>query len=236
MKNLSDNWITEGWVDFEYKKYVLLAYLQQVDQSFKEIKLYPPLAELIQHYSKLKSFIDNRNLYKDAFPKLLKSPDFDQMKFHYQSLIIDDEIMKQLEEIVDFSLPNIQRYIEEGKDIYDFLEKEMHIETVGITPLYQKEGYAILSLDKSKEMYVYRYKINIFHHHSDNFKGIMMDYIQKVRRSFVNTLENLKLELIKSYRDLPNPATYHIHSAQSIPLQESFLPISKRLLLRELSK
>ena len=53
MKNLSENWITEGWVDFEYKKYVLLAYLQHVESQVKEGKLYPPLGELVQHYSKL---------------------------------------------------------------------------------------------------------------------------------------------------------------------------------------
>jgi hypothetical protein len=236
MKNLSDNWITEGWVDFEYKKYVLLAYLQHVNQSFKEVKLYPPLADLIHHYSRLKSFVENRNQFKDAFPKLLKSPDFDQMKFHYQSLIIDDEMMQHLEEIVDFSLVNLKHYIEEGKNIYDFLENEMKIESVGVTPLYQKEGYAMLSNEHSKDVFIYRYKISLFQNNNDSFKGIMMDFIKKTRRSIVNTLENLKLELMRTYQDLPTPATYNIHSYQAIPLDESFLPISKRLLLKELSK
>jgi hypothetical protein len=235
MKTLSDNWITEGWVDFEYKKYVLLAYLQQVDQSFQQVKLYPPLADLIYHYGRLKSFIDNQNRMKDAFPKLLKSPDFDQMKFHYQSIIIDDEMMKQLEEIVDFSLLNIQKYIEEGKMIYDHLEHEMKIEPIGLTPLYQKEGYAILSQGKSQEVYVYRYKINWFQSNADSFKGIVMQLMEKVRRSIVNTLDHLKLELIKKYSDLPNPATYHIHCLKNIPIEESFLPISKRLLLKEVN-
>jgi hypothetical protein len=30
MGTLSENWLTEGLIDFEYKKYVLLGYLQKV--------------------------------------------------------------------------------------------------------------------------------------------------------------------------------------------------------------
>ena len=42
------------------------------------------------------------------------------MKFKYQPLIMDDEVMKQLEEIVAFSLPQLKNHIEDGKNIYDF--------------------------------------------------------------------------------------------------------------------
>jgi hypothetical protein len=232
MQNLSENWITEGWIDFEYKKYLLLAYLQQVGSQFKETKLYPALADLIQHYSKLKSFEESRDQLKAAFPKLLQGPDPHELKLNYRSLVIDDEVMKQLQEIVSFSLPKIKDSIDEGKTIYDLLETEMMIEPIGISPLYQKEGYALLSSALSKEVYVYRYKVNIFQSSLDTFKGIMMQLVKKVKLSLVNTLEQIKLDLIKSYKDLPNPATYRIHCNYTIPLQESFVPISKRLLLK----
>ncbi len=66
MKNLSENWMTEGWIDFEYKKYLLLAYLKDVGVNFKQVKLYPPLADLIHHYSKLKNFEENRDQLRAA--------------------------------------------------------------------------------------------------------------------------------------------------------------------------
>ncbi|MCS4434462.1 hypothetical protein [Aquiflexum gelatinilyticum] len=232
MKNLSENWITEGWIDFEYKKYLLLAYLQHVGGQFKEVKLYPPLADLIQHYSRLKSFEQNRDQIKSAFPKMLQGPDTKELRFTYKPLVIDDEMMKQLEEIVAFSLPQLKNHIEDGKNIYDFLEREMKIEPIGISPLYQKEGYVFLSFDKSKEVFVYRYKVNLFQNSIDTFKGIMMQLIQKVRRSILNTYEQIKLDLIKTNRELPNPATYSICCTQQIPMEESFVPISKRLLLK----
>jgi hypothetical protein len=60
----------------------------------------------------------------------------------------------------------------------------------------------------------------------------MMQLIQKVKRSILNTYEQIKLDLIKTNKELPNPATYSICSLQQIPLEESFVPISKRMLLK----
>ncbi len=60
MATLNKNWITEKAIDFEYKKYILLAYLKQVSQNFEENKLYPSLAELIGHYKLLISIKENK--------------------------------------------------------------------------------------------------------------------------------------------------------------------------------
>ena len=49
MNKLGMNWFTEGRVDFEYKKYVLLAYLQQVHQSFEENKYRTSKIEINTH-------------------------------------------------------------------------------------------------------------------------------------------------------------------------------------------
>ena len=53
MGTLSENWLTEDIMDFEYKKYIVLGYLQNVETHFNEQKLYPDFAELIAHYKNL---------------------------------------------------------------------------------------------------------------------------------------------------------------------------------------
>ena len=40
MKSLSETWFAEGYIDFELKKYTLLAYLQHVNSYFNQNKLY----------------------------------------------------------------------------------------------------------------------------------------------------------------------------------------------------
>ena len=191
MGKLSDNWISEGWVDFEYKKYLLLAYLQDVEKDFKSVKLYPPLAELIHHYQKLENLDKTRNEFK--------------------------------------------KQIEEGKSIYEFIEDQLEIEPVGLSALYQKEGYALVSNGNSKDILVYRYKIDLFQNSLDKYRGIVLRFVAAFRKSLNNTCNRIKLDLIKNFTDLPNPSTWRIYSKQDVPLQESLLPISKRLLLRNIS-
>ena len=53
MERLKHDWLTEGLMDFEYKKYILLAYLKDIREKFNKSQLYPFLSELIFHYNNL---------------------------------------------------------------------------------------------------------------------------------------------------------------------------------------
>ena len=61
MKMLSQTWFAEGFIDFELKKYTLLAYLQEIHKHFDEQKLYPQLADIILHYNNLLAFKQNNS-------------------------------------------------------------------------------------------------------------------------------------------------------------------------------
>lgn len=234
MKKLSDNWIAEGLIDFEYKKYLLLAYLQEAKKQFGYAKLYPTLADLIEQHKKLDNFKREHQQLKDAFPKTLTGTDSKNAKLIYEKMPEDGALIDELQQIVEFALPQLWKQIEEGKNIYDFIESNLEVEPIGIRPIYQREGYAFLSYDKTNDVFIYRYKVSLFENSADIFRGILLNYVKKVKRSLVNTLENIKLDLCLNYRDLPNPATWRIHSRQNVPLEESFLPISKRLLLQHI--
>ena len=56
-----------------------------------------------------------------------------------------------------------------------------------------------------------------------------------MKRSMVNTYENIKYELIKSRNDLPNPAVYSIETQLNFPVEETLLPIAKRSLVKFIS-
>jgi len=232
MKRLSENWIAEGLIDFEYKKYLLLAYLQEAKKQFGSVKLYPTLADLIQQHQRLEAFRNEHQSMKEAFPKKLTGADISESRLIYEDLLTDGELMKELVQIVDFAIPQIWNQIEEGKSIYDFIEQNLEVEPIGIRPIYQREGYAFLSYDKSNEVFIYRYKVSLFENSADVFRGILLNFVKRVRRTLVNTLDRIKIELCKTYEELPNPATWRIHSKHQVPLQESLVPISKRLLLQ----
>ena len=79
MEKLSKDWLTQGLVDFEYKKYLLLAYLQTVKKSFSKVELYPFLSDLVFHYRNLVAVKENKALIRDSFPKEISLEEFKKL-------------------------------------------------------------------------------------------------------------------------------------------------------------
>ena len=231
MKTLPKNWLTQGWIDFEYKKYQLLAYLQETEKEFRSVKMYPTLSDLIDHYRTLKQIQLGKNELRNLFPKALTSVDFQNVQLHYQPRIQDGEEMEEISRITAFALPRLTTRIEEGQSILDYVESNLIFEPVGIQPLYTKEGYLMVTQENVEDVYAFRYKSNLLQMAGEKFKNIAIWLIGTFRKSLTVTLEKIKLQLIKERRDLPTPATWRLHSSQSFPLQETLVPIGQRLLL-----
>jgi len=235
MKQLSQTWFAEGYIDFELKKYTLLAYLQQINHYFNENKLYPQLADLIFHYNNIVAFRENKKYLQEHFPKKLTGIQIEKLQVLYEQMIADNELMQQLEEIITYSAGEMKTTISNGAEIYDFVEENLTITPVGIVPLDIQEGYFFLSAGKTKSTHVYQYRLSFFEKHDEKFRSIKTNYVELMYRSMVNTYENLKSELIKNRSDLPNPAVYSIETDLSFPIEETLLPVAKRSLVKFIS-
>lgn len=235
MKALSQNWIVENWIDFEYKKYELLAYLQGIKQEFKDEKLYPALSDLITHYNNLVALKNNKQQLNESFSKFLSKIDLEKIKLIYESTEKDNQLINEIENIIDFSIPQLECHLKEGKNIYDMMEGNMQIEPVGLTPLNTNEGYMFIIDGMQKETDVHRYNITFFEHANESFRGIHTSFISSFAYSYMNTFESIKLQLIKELPQLPNPAVFAISSQKQYPLAESFIPIAKRTLVKYIS-
>ena len=231
---LSETWFMEGYIDFELQKYRLLAYLKDVRQSFNETKLYPQLSEIVFHYNNLVAFRNNKRFLQDQFPQRLDRLDMQRLELAYERMLADDELMRELEEITEYAMDAMKGAISEGTEIYDFVEKQLQIEPVGIIPLYNSEGYAFLRYGERSEVRVYSYNVTIFEHKDARYKGIKMQYMDSREKNLANTYEQIKLDIIRSYRMLPNPAVYRIEFPLSVPFDETLLPITKRALVRHI--
>jgi hypothetical protein len=236
MKSLGENWITEKTLDFEYKKYLLLAWLQEVDREFGASKLYPALAELYAHYRNALSFKESKRTMEDNFPQKLSAIDMERFRLKYDNLLQDETVMKEIEVILDFSIPKFEQYMAEGKKIYDLVEEQMNIFPVGVIPLNPNEGYLFLKGGKQKETRVYEYQIRLFEQPGERFRAIHTHYLRSYMHNYVNTFESIKTELIHDNRELPNPATYAVETDLVLPVEETFLPVAKRILVRYVSE
>jgi hypothetical protein len=235
MAELTKNWLTEKHIDFEYKKYLLLAYLQDVKNKFDSNRLYPWLGELIEHYRNIVAVRDNKQNLMHHFPQRLSGIN-ENGQLSYEYVVSDNDLMKELETIVAYAIPQIETRVEEGKTIYDIVEDHLYIQPIGVIPLQPDCGYMFLKGGKKASTNVYEYQITLFENASERFKAIHTHFVKSFSRNLSTTFQSIKSELIRENKHLPNPAAYSIETEMTLPLEETFLPIAKRMLVRYLSQ
>lgn len=235
MHTLNKNWITEHQIDFEYKKYLLLAYLQHVSESFTDYKLYPYLGDLVEHYRNLKTLNENKTVLYNLFPERLRSADMEQFKMIYEKIVQDDSIMQEIQDILEYSIPQMERYLREGKKIYDLVEERMKVFPVGVIPLHPESGYLLLKDGSSTDTRVYEFHISIYENPQEKYRGIHVSYLASYEPSLINTFESIKSDLIRYHKNLPNPATFAIETDMAIPFEETFLPLAKRVIVKRIA-
>lgn len=232
MKTLSQTWFAEGYIDFELKKYTLLAYLQEIHKEFTQNKLYPQLADIIFHHNNILLFKHNKEMLQEQFPKRFTGVNMDKLELLYKKIIEDDEMMKELEDIIAYAVRLMNSTIKDGTEIYEFVEDKLNIAPVGIVPLDNNEGYFFLRNGSQHQTHVYQYRLSIFEKHDERYRSIKTSFIAEWRRTIVNTYEQIKTELIRNKKDIPNPAVYCIETDLSFPLEETLLPVAKRSLVK----
>ena len=235
MQVLNLEMFTTGVKDIEGAQYKILAAAGQVAQQFHRSRLYPGFAELIDLASALETINTNREQYKTQLPKKLTGVDFEKKTLNFDAVPADADDIEKMFELIDWALPHVKKLTDEGVAMFDFISQEMSIDVVGIMPMYRDEGYALVPDRFNGIVHVLRYQLSIFSDDDDNYRALKTEEIEtRELLAVYDAPENIKLELIEGYKDLPNPATYMVDTDLDFPFEETILPVAKRALMREL--
>ncbi len=230
MKTLSLNWFTEGLLDLEYKQYVLLGYLQEVRRHFGRTELYPAFADLIEHYRNLERYRQAQQRLAEQFPKRLLGFSLRPPQVQYQTP--DANALEDIDQIVDSAIELMRPAVHEGKDIYEAVDRELSVEPVGLVPLYKQAGYLFVRSGTPRCTHIYRFEATVFDTGGERYGGIHLQELETREHGRLHTYEQIKLELIRQHRELPNPAAYSVETVRALPLNETVLPVAKRRLIR----
>ncbi|MDH5380987.1 MAG: hypothetical protein OEW75_09045 [Cyclobacteriaceae bacterium] len=229
-KTLTAGWYSSQPVDFEYNQYRLLAYIQMVKNAYLKSEVYPILNDVKFHFDDMYSVLDRSNTLNNNWKGQLRGIDNENRKLLYDSSF---QLSKELEEVIrtlEFSVPKLDSVIQEGKDIENFVIDNCLVEPVGLLPLYKKEGYLFLQNHKPAEIYIYRFSGRVLN--SDNFgkAHVRLSFLHKTSRMIGESLTSVKRNIIKKFKELPNPATFVMSTKMVFPIELTLIPLAGKLI------
>src|ERR1700761_5307922 len=100
----------------------------------------------------------------------------EKLQMLYEQMIGDDDLMKELEEIIVYAADQMKQSNTNGTEIYEFVEDKLTIFPVGLVPLETVEGYFLLSEGNFKTPRVYQYQLSFFEKHDAQYRSIRTTY------------------------------------------------------------
>ena len=228
MAALKKEWLTEDLLDFEYKKYMILAYIQDIKKHYERSELYPSLSEVLEHYKNLKQIKDQATFIKKKMNKDVSGINWQKLELIRKEESSTEGLTNELELVIDFTIPLFLEQIQTGTAIFHTVEQNLTLSTIGISPLRRDEGYLILNTIQEKEAHVFQYGFSQFQKLGENMKQLFTEYICTYSYGISVSFEKIKHDLITQRKALPNPAVYLIRSKTQSPFTETLLPVAKR--------
>lgn len=235
MKKLSPTWLTDGPIDYEYNKYILLDYMQYINDQIDKKRIYPHITDLRNHYDQIIQLKHKKMIMDNSFKKELIGFDFTEYNLKYKELVNDNTHLNQLEKTINFAVPKFVKAIDTLTELGDQLQSQLIVEQVGTSASYINEGFLFLRKNK---VYVYEYKINIIigaqydAFDPSRYKDLDLKLVDKYDRGV--TYQDIKLEVTRHYDTFIHAAAYSIETPVRLPLKETYLPLAKKALINHL--
>jgi|TARA_B100001093_G_C26847177_1_gene1023398 hypothetical protein len=233
-RELPSDWLTGGVLDAEYKRYILLAWLKHVERDFRKVKIYPGLGNLVEQHRALQSFQTDQKHWHQKLRGSLKGLNFASRRMIYEHFTAHPELQSYLDEVLNFAIPQIEKAIANGRNLYEIVEDHLYLEPLGIQPLYRDEGYLFVYDESLKTVNNYRFsKSNIIIDDEPHVR-LKTHPVERVKKSLNETFEHMKVRLTKEFPDWPNPAVFLARMSYTFPLREAALPVAKKRLMQAL--
>lgn len=229
---LETDWLFQEPIDFEHKKYVLLAFLKKIDTLINENKIYPAFIELSLHLASTQTLVkENVLLYTNK-----KFRYFDDEVLLKELLAkpapeLSNEEKDEVEKIIKYSSSKFFEYFNILKSYWSIV-----YETTSISIKKNKryinnpKGYMTYHDKKNDKIFVWEYKINQKTGlNEENLSNISLIYEEQKKQLTLNQIiENFSLF---SEREKKLSPVFELKSNEEYPLLETLLPIFKRKML-----
>lgn len=230
MKSLGTYWLTEPTLDYEFKKYTLLAYIQQVDRELEQLKYHPANEVVDAEIARIDHFIHSMIRSEILLPRELSGVDLHNNLLEFTHTHRRSEAMNVVSSVAEFARENLAQLQHRIELLYEILCEEIHVEPVGVVPVVPTFGY--LFIEQPKKVKVFEYEVS---HIADSMSltndliRIKTTYYDDYSISIGNTYENVRTELIDK-GEIGNPGTFLVTCERPLPVEATLLPIGSRMM------
>lgn len=230
---LDPEWIYQDPIDFEHKKYKLLAYLQKCDKRFDELKIYPDFVELSLHLANLQSISKEKTMLTTK--KKFKSCD-DEILF--KELIpkkipkLDDAEQLEIDKTVRYSGEKIYEAFNIAKSIWAIAQDAISVQIKkNKDRLEDGMGYIYFRRRSDEKLLVWEYEIK----KEADYELSTKAYLNLIfsgssdEKTFTDIIEEKSTwNHTEYFKDIP---VFEVKSSQEFPFEETFIPMMKRQLM-----
>jgi hypothetical protein len=230
---LDPEWIYQDPIDFEHKKYKLLAYLQKCDKRFDELKIYPDFVELSLHLANLQSISKEKTMLTTK--KKFKSCD-DEILF--KELIpkkipkLDDAEQLEIDKTVRYSGEKIYEAFNIAKSIWTIAQDAISVQIKkNKDRLEDGMGYIYFRRRSDEKLLVWEYEIK----KEADYELSTKAYLKLIfsgssdEKTFTDIIEEKSTwNHTEYFKDIP---VFEVKSSQEFPFEETFIPMMKRQLM-----
>jgi hypothetical protein len=203
--------LTSDPLDFEYKKYMILAFEQKKNNLLNENRLYPSFIEIINQYNYVRDFIDDIQKIEDS-NKEINFIDWINKKLIYKSKIKDENI-DEVKEIAKYGYDVLKRLADRYRLQYEIIESNIDISGEKMEVFSILDGYVVLTYDNQPTYY--KYHIDKIYYSPDT--SYVIEFSLCDEKKFYDRLNN-------NYFEITVLGTY--------PFESTLMPIIKRMFLK----
>jgi hypothetical protein len=236
MARLSVDSFLSAASDVELAQYRILSALKSYSDDFNHNRLYPGLMELIELKSALEDLLEGHTKFLNGLPHTIKKIDLKKAEFEYETIDLSCAPVDHVMHLIQWALEPIRKTVDEGAQIFDFVEDNLNIKEVGLLPLRHDEGYCFVPDNHSALLYVLYFHVTVYESGKDKYRSLTTRTIRSLDLADVHRPpESIKLDLIEEHHEFPNPATYVCETDLDFAYAETILPVAKRKLMIRLA-
>lgn len=202
-------------MDLEKSKYLLMSKFRLCEKIFNDSKIFPTFQMLISLYDSLYDMLNNREkIFLKEYTDKLNEEDDERKK-----LTLNQDIEKTFE-LMEWSVPFIKEILELGRTIYDFVDENIQIESIGINSTFNQEGYIVIPDNKNMMFHIIKYEKTLH-------KCLKTMEVDQYKWNIIVVPKSYLKNYILS-NDMINQIVYYFNTELTFPYTETILPISKR--------